>query len=241
MRCLIEDVWSDPTLLAEGVSSIMVPAFAPDGSVQVLQAYAANYGPNFSGVDLTDGFGYCPAQVFHIDQENGYHVAWVQSEAPGPYSVRYRYSVDAGKTWGPEVKLSNAASVPDGLFLRSVFDRQGRLHLMWGGNNGDAFLRVWAKQTGWGDTVPVGQYGIHQIADVAIDKRDLLHTVENNAFGQLLYFQQLKGESWGVRGVGPASGSNLDGSAIALDAQDGRHIAWERDQDIFYAYIPVGQ
>jgi hypothetical protein len=236
-RCNMNGTWSaiqGPESM--GTTNAFSPAIDAEGNLHWISGLNEM---KFQGVTLDDGLADVTHPVLAIDTDGGYHAMWQRSGTP--YSIEYRYSSDAGKTWQPAERLSD----PEGEFAEYpalAADGVGGIHLVWW-ENPRVWYRYWTKATGWGKPVELGRGVSSGIPVVTIDAKNRAHVVWQRDLN-VYYVQQMQDGSWRPPRLLTVLKDHLGtGPRVVVDSRDVRHFVWadqgnDGARDIFYAALP---
>jgi hypothetical protein len=216
-RCYDGTRWSDTQKLCAGDCGPTFGtcdfAFAPDGSLRVLNAQQLSENPK----------GNYPCS-FAIDRNGGYHALW-SPVALAP-SVLYRFSADNGQSWSAAEKLADEYSLPA---LQP--DAQGNLYY-WT----PTAYRRWVPTKGWEAPVDVRRYGIEEIKRLVPAPDGRLRVLGGKGMGSsgIYYSEQLSNGEWNAPIWVSRAGINAD---LVIDAKGTAYIAYDESSDIYFAAV----
>jgi hypothetical protein len=238
MRCLVKGQWSPIGERIPGEYAptfAPAPAFAPDGTVQVVHSTGPGRAPvRFADTNLSPDEGFVYHLELAIDKAGSYHAMW-QRRADDTY-IEYCYSNDGGQTWS---EIGRLTDMPLLNALSLIADEQGNVHAVgWAGER-DVFYKRWTPAGGWEPAVEVtGEITGGAKGDFAVAPDGLPHIVwENDAYDIKHYVQQLADGSWSQPRL--ITTEKVEDIRIALDEQGGRHFVWTGgDGSLYYAVVP---
>jgi hypothetical protein len=174
-RCSADGQWAEAKAVSdkEEFGSNFVAAYAPDGTLQVMQ----NVFP----------FGEEHDEHFTIDKNGGYHLVWIDKRL-----LYYKYSKDQGATWTTPMTLSDEIFEPWPIFFLRA-DKLGNVHLTWKSNH-LLYYRHWSSEKGWGEIERI--FG-DEDKDVSLDGSDLAVDAHGKAYIVAGFDSYLgKGKAW---------------------------------------------
>jgi hypothetical protein len=230
---------------ASGIATVFALRPAPDGGLSAVYVtlvgrqaplYFTHIDPEagpveLSGTQLSGDVDVKKAQLA-VDAGGGYHIAWVESTGGRSFTVQYRYSDDAGKTWSEaEQFYSGTAAAFDYLGFQLVADRIGYVHLAWEGDSA-IFYRRWAPASGWEEMVDISQGETSSGVRLAVTSRGLARALWNGE-RDVWYGEQSPDGTWKAQVV---TGYAND-MALAVDADGLSHLIWNDGEGVSYATI----
>jgi hypothetical protein len=253
MRCYINAQWSQVEKISE-ISTRSIcksytfnTAFPTNNSPQVLKCVrnSSNQPQLFFGdqslSDPIQGTGYDVSQYkLVIDQQDGYHVIWLETLPNFTHRLQYRFSKDNGQSWQPAVPLTNDETSPVDFRLQA--DSQGGIQLTWLHNKDSVvktlYYQHWIAETGW--SVPENIIENIQSFDMSIDPTGLVHlTFEIGFLGQaqigwggIGYLMQNADGKW----TEPSQVAADQATPILLVGKTGeQYFLWEIEKELYFA------
>jgi hypothetical protein len=202
-----------------GITATYAPGISPEGDP--IAAYGVPPDVvGFDGVELTEDGVTAGSVAFAVDRAGGYHVAWFQfaNQTDEPEGIVYRYSRNAGVTWGEPELLSEGTWSAHEL----VADAHGQVHWL----AMDGTYRRWTPSGGWEPPIDT-RTGLSLVeARLAVDTDGLAHVVFATNEGLFIADQDADGawsEPTSVAGAGDAVAQV---AVMAIDESGRSHIAW---------------
>lgn len=243
--CYRNAAWSDLEFVVQsrGSQRDFSASYAPDGTLPVVYLTGAGDLYRYGSEELlSDGVFLATFPEFVVDANGGYHLIFTRQGRP--YSVEYRYSADAGRTWSAAERLSDDAWVGEGTVGPTALaaDAAGGVHMVYYCGGGIQYRR-WTADTGWSPpvavTINVNGSGFNSSSttiSLSIGPDNLAHLVWQGS--GVFYARQLPDGRW----TAPARLVTVYGGgvapALAVGADSRAHVIWqnERDRnDLFYA------
>jgi hypothetical protein len=232
MRCLADGQWSPVgELLARG-DWLHPPAFAADGSVNVVELGGPGRAPvRFGDANLSSDEGYIHQLEFAIDRAGAYCAMWVRSAGEAA-AVETRCSNDGGQTWSEIESLADLP--PQSASLSLMSDEQGNLHAVsWGGAEG-VYYKRWTPGAGWEPAIEVsGELVGGSWGDAAIGPDGLAHVVWGNDFADIKHYVHQRADgSWSQ--PRPITDETVTDVRLAIDSHGSRYFVWRGPDDGLY-------